>query len=63
MFGHRERGIYQQQVCVTTYTNIQDAEEFYSFLLNAMAATLPTSHRGRASDLVKDLFQIKFQCM
>ena len=47
---------------MTTYTNIQDAEEFYSFLLNAMAATLPTSHRGRASDLVKDLFQIKFQC-
>lgn len=62
VFGHRERGIYQQQVDSLMRTDLQDAEEFYAFMLNAMAAALPTSHRGQSSDVVKDLFQIRFQC-
>ena len=28
----------------------------------AMASTLHTSHHGEPSDLVRDLFQIRFQC-
>ena len=62
MFGHRERGIYQQQVLVSSRHEQQDAEEFYAYLLNAMASTLHTSHHGEPSDLVRDLFQIRFQC-
>ena len=62
MFGHRERGIYQQQVLVSSRHDQQDAEEFYAYLLNAMASTLHTSHHGEPSDLVRDLFQIRFQC-
>ena len=62
MFGHRERGIYQQQVLVSFCHDQQDAEEFYAYLLNAMASTLHTSHHGEQSDLVRDLFQIRFQC-
>ena len=62
MFGHRERGIYQQQVFISLHHDQQDAEEFYAYLLNAMASTLHTSHHGEPSDLVRDLFQIRFQC-
>ena len=30
--------------------------------MNAMTSTLHTSHHGEPSDLVRDLFQIRFQC-
>lgn len=52
VFGHRERGLYQQQ----------DAEEFCAYLLNAISAVLPTHSRSRTSNLVDDLFQIGFRC-
>lgn len=52
VFGHRERGLYQQQ----------DAEEFCTYLLNAISATLPTHTSTRTSNLVDDLFQIGFRC-
>ena len=40
----------------------QDAEEFYSYLLNALASTLPTQHGHVQSNLVKDLFEIRYRC-
>ena len=52
MFGHRERGLYQQQ----------DAEEFCTYVLNAISATLPTHTSTGTSNLVDDLFQIGFRC-
>lgn len=52
VFGHRERGLYQQQ----------DAEEFCAYLLSAIAATLPTHTFDHASNLVDDLFQLRFRC-
>lgn len=52
MFGHRERGLYQQQ----------DAEEFCAYVLNAISAALPTHTSARTSNLVDDLFQIGFRC-
>ena len=52
VFGHRERGLYQQQ----------DAEEFCAYLLSAIAATLPTHTFDRASNLVDDLVQHRFRC-
>lgn len=40
----------------------QDAEEFFSYLLNGLASVLPTQRRGEQSNLVQDLFQIRFRC-
>lgn len=52
MFGARTNGIYQQQ----------DAQEFLSYLLNALSAVFPTHHKSLDSNLVKDLFQITYRC-
>ena len=52
MFGARTNGIYQQQ----------DAQEFLSYLLNALSAVFPTHHKSMDSNLVKDLFQITYRC-
>lgn len=52
MFGSRTNGVYQQQ----------DAQEFLSYLLNALSAVFPTQHKSASSNLVKDLFQIAYRC-
>ena len=44
------------------YGNIQDADEFYSFILNALSATLTTQHGTVQSNLIKDLFEIRYRC-
>ena len=40
----------------------QDAEEFCTYVLNAISATLPTHTSTRTSNLVDALFQIGFRC-
>lgn len=44
------------------FDHIQDADEFYSFLLNALSAALPTQHGTVQSNLIKDLFEIHYRC-
>ena len=61
-FGERERGLYQQQVAMKERDERQDAEEFYSYLLNALSIVLPTKHNGNQSNLMKDLFEIGYHC-
>ena len=61
-FGERERGLYQQQVAMKERDERQDAEEFYSYLLNALSIVLPKKHNGNQSNLMKDLFEIGYHC-
>ena len=60
VFGHREIHILVFLNSYILYS--QDAEEFYAYLLNAISSAIPTQVKNHSSNIIKDLFNIKYTC-